>query len=887
MISRLARWLLVLPGEGRVVAYVVLLNFLVGIGMTVGNTSSDALFFKRFGVEYMPHMLVISSLLLVVFGTVYASMADKVRTSSLSVRMLGALAVCLALLWVFVRMGGGKGAILGYYLCYAIVSELLLAHMSHYYLSFFDATQSRRLFPLISAGQRLGAVIGGLVVSAALNFLVTEDMMLIWVLTLIAAVLMVVYYHRHDSGRSMAACGTAGRGRGMFTSVREGLEYARTSRLLQLTGAGVFVLILIYSTQDYLVSTIFTRQFNDERSLAAFLGWFYAAVNAAALLFQTLLTSRMLRRFGMKVVNMVFPVSCLVSFGLLALSPTLIPAMIGRLNYAGLMRAFRHPTFELYFHGFPAYMQGRARAAIVSFVLPAAFAVAGGMMMMVPDKHVTIWLGWAGVGLSLIYMLIKWKKNQAYGESLGRLIKQQVFSPADGAMQGVGSLDPEIVDSIVVSLRETEDEGLAAAYVEILAQGAPGKVGRILLEIAPRFSDSFQDKVLKKIARLRPEGWQEYARNCLLRGDSHLCSTALVVLLQEPDSPEWTLVEKWMKGEAAPRQRGAVVQVILSGSNPSLKTEAGATLENMLCSTNPADLIAGLAAVRDLGEHQWLGAVRGLLGHEAARVRAAAVLTLGSLFGEACEDAEFLRPAFDDRSSRVRVAAVMAVSGISDLFLQVEFLALVVHDPDFEVRRAVETFAEKFEMLGKGRFIEILESYFDNFEIQRLILRMAAKGGVDDRRTILRVALERNLDMVVEKKRLMLELDSVAKRENRAGSLPARFIAEVLEEEIQRHLELGLLALELLDEGQAVSTIRAAWASRSRHLRSLALESLRHGENDETVQRMLLLLEAQLSQNWQEIIALDLQQSWDVTLEKCRRIGSNWLKQCVCELVPG
>lgn len=886
MMSRLAQWMLVLPGEGRAVVYLVLLNFLIGIGMTVGNTSSDALFFKRLGVEYMPHMLILSSLLLVVFSTIYAGMADKINASTLTIRMLGTLVVVLFLLWLSVRMGGGKVAILGYFLCYAIVSELLLAHMSLYCLSFFDATQSRRLLPLISAGQRLGAVIGGVLVSVLLSFLATEDMMLVWIIALILTVSMVVHYHRHDPMRRRATRSRESRGKGMFSSVLSGLAYARTSRLLQLTGAGVFVLVMIYSVQDYLVSTIFTRQFENERSLAEFLGWFYAAVNATALLLQILFTSRILRRFGLNAANMVFPVSSFFSFSLLALSPTLIPAMIGRLNYAGIMRAFRHPTYELYFHGFPAYMQGRARSAIVGFFVPVAFAFSGITMMMVPEKYVTLWLGWVGVALALLYILIEWKKHQAYEESLSSLIKKQVFSPADGAIQEMGRLDAKIFDSIVASLRETSDEASAMAYLEVLSQGSPDKYGSILLEISPQFSDNFQDKFLRKIAELRPVGWQAYARSCLSRGDGHLSSTALVVLLEEAESPEWILVEQWLKKTTAPRLRGTAIQVVLSGSDPLLKRHASNALKNMLGSSNTSELKAGLAVVRDLVETQWQEMAKNLLTHDEASVRVAAVKALGSLCSQSSGVAQILRPAFHDASPLVRAAAVTILGGVNNLPLQVDFLSLAAHDPEFEVRRAVELFVGNYESPGNVEFLTVLHNYFDDFEMQRLILGMAAKGRVDEWRLVLGTALKRNMDAAAEKKSLVFDIEFAMTKDKLIDRLPAQFIIEVLEEEIHRHLDMGLYALELMDEGRGVSAIRAAWASSNRHLRSLALESLRNEENDDNIRRMLQLLEAQLSNNWQEIITTDASRSWQEALNKCLLIGSVWLKQCVCELAP-
>src|SRR5260370_42443785 len=56
MLARAGSALQVRPGEGRLVASVVLLMFLPSAGGAIGSPSVEALFYARFGGQYLPYM---------------------------------------------------------------------------------------------------------------------------------------------------------------------------------------------------------------------------------------------------------------------------------------------------------------------------------------------------------------------------------------------------------------------------------------------------------------------------------------------------------------------------------------------------------------------------------------------------------------------------------------------------------------------------------------------------------------------------------------------------------------------------------------------------------------------------------------------------------------
>lgn len=877
----LAKWLQIFPGEGRVVAYALALNFLLGIGMAIGSGSSESLFFKQFGVEYVPHTLFATALLLFFLGIAYAAVADRITHAALAIRLLGLVTASLLPLWLLMRGGGSRGAILGYYLCFTVAAELLISHSYQYFQGFFDATQGKRLVPLINTGQRLGGIAGGLLVGMMARHFPTEDMILAWIVTLVLSAVLMLGWHKGEPRRAAAAM----RRIGPLRSMGDGLRYARHSRFMQLTAAGVFGMMVLVSTQNYLASTVFTRHFSDTRALAEFFGWYLALVNALTLVLQTAFTGRLLRKFGLKTMNLVFPLTSLATFGLMAFSASLGAAMLAQLNSRGLLRAFRHPVYILYFHAIPAHMQGRARAMQVGLVVPLGMAASGLMLMWIPKEHVVDWLGWMGVGLSLAYLAIKILKNRSYGESLGKLIRSQVFSPRAETLDDLAKLDDQALGRVADALRNAGDEDTAQAYVEMLVRGAPEKAGPILLSVAECFGGRFQETVLNHLATLRPANWKTHARHCLTHGDKRLRCVALMALMPDAEPGEWRFVRAQLAEAGLVRcMATALGAAMLHGDGP-LKAEAARLLDDALASSDRYRVIAGLVALRRVADAGRIEQARALSRHSSPWVRAHALLALGAMARHPALDmAAVAEQVLDDPSIFVRSAALGVLDCVTDPVRLMGLLARAAHDGSIRVRRAAAAHAENVQPGPRWPLAGMLAKYGRDFEAQSLLLGIVVRTRGPARKNLLRVALEGNCAAAIKKQRLASALACLARESGRERRADFVFIREVLEEDVRRHLELAVRQLELLEERLAAAGILAAWESGNRHLRAAALESVWHWENEEWARRLLGVLEAQHNGNWQEIFPSGEHASWGDILAKCREIGSPWLRQCAAAL---
>lgn len=814
-----SRLLMLRPGEGRSVFFLAVIAALAGFGLAVGRASSDALFFKRYGVEYVPQMYALIALLMIPVGLGYAAFVDRLAPHRMFVHLLLGFAVLVGVSWLGMLSGADESAIALYFIAYGVISEILLTHFNLYATGFFDTQQAKRLLPVVMSISRLGAMMGGVFLGLAGTAMATEHAALVWSLCLALALLLVGWRHLGEAPLALI-----GRGRASSPAqmVREGLMFARHSRLMRITALGVFLLVLLLSIQEYLIGKIFAQHYQDERQLAAFFGWFSAVLNASVLVIQLFLSGRMIRRFGLKTMNLIYPLSTLLSFGLLTLSAGYWAAVLGRINTAGVLPGFRNTAAALFFRALPHYMQGRAQALITGLVLPFGLLGAALFLWLLPGAASLAWIAAGGLVFAAALLWVKLKKNQAYGESLVELVGQSVFARGGGLLAEPGGLDKAAASSLASLIPNADTLAEAINYADMLESLAPGYAGAALLEIYPVLSAEIQDSLLPRIARHAPPGWTTVALGAALRGDAHLLETTARLLLAADCPLASDQADRWLE-TGNPRLRAAAAVGCMHGAALTLKTKSRRVLEHLLASADPEDALAALDALAAMPHEELLPNIHPLLVAESARARSLALKIWSRCpQTDAGEALGRIEAALRDVSAEVRAAALCAaaqlqLSGMPAL----DWLGKALQDPDFRVRQAAQHCAEHFMPKHREKWLEALVQREADFDLTRILASALAVSDIESRASLLRQASERHVWHARSK---LLIRENLAHAGNASGQ-EFQLLQQVLREEACRHLDVVLHILGCLDHSQQMRYILAGLASRDTHLWAQAIES--------------------------------------------------------------
>ena len=83
--KRLAEVLKIRPGEERMATFVIGLMLFASAGYTFGNTGVEALFFARYGVEFLPYMYMALGVLSFIITMGVTALLGRVRHETLYV----------------------------------------------------------------------------------------------------------------------------------------------------------------------------------------------------------------------------------------------------------------------------------------------------------------------------------------------------------------------------------------------------------------------------------------------------------------------------------------------------------------------------------------------------------------------------------------------------------------------------------------------------------------------------------------------------------------------------------------------------------------------------------------------------------------------------------
>ncbi|HEC25831.1 MAG TPA: hypothetical protein ENI67_00250, partial [Gammaproteobacteria bacterium] len=132
MLDRITDSLLIHKDERQQLSYLLIVFILMGAGIALGRGTADALFFKRYGIEYLPVMFVLVGILLSAISVMYAAFVDALPSERFF-KIIFALMIALLLgNWFMIRLGASDMVYPAYFLLYEIASELFLVHSALY-----------------------------------------------------------------------------------------------------------------------------------------------------------------------------------------------------------------------------------------------------------------------------------------------------------------------------------------------------------------------------------------------------------------------------------------------------------------------------------------------------------------------------------------------------------------------------------------------------------------------------------------------------------------------------------------------------------------------------------------------------------------------------------
>src|ERR1044071_9944369 len=290
--TRLAQALSIKSGESRMAALMIGIMLFTAMGAALGGTGIEALFFARFGVEYLPYMFVglgITSMLMS-FGLSAALGSIPRRVLYISIPLLISVILIVARLALFTKLSWLYPALwLGKEILNFLIGILVWGIAG----VVCDTRQAKRLFPLFNASRILGQVIGGFITGALVSSIGVENLLLVWSGTMLLAFILGRALLHNQQMPSLTAAKSRQKQPTLIQEMQSGYQYVRKSRLMRWVSLAAILFSVLYFSISLPFSRAATEHYVSEENLAAFLGLFNGLSTAAAFLASLFLANRL------------------------------------------------------------------------------------------------------------------------------------------------------------------------------------------------------------------------------------------------------------------------------------------------------------------------------------------------------------------------------------------------------------------------------------------------------------------------------------------------------------------------------------------------------------------------------------------------------------------
>jgi hypothetical protein len=454
MIKSLSSWLKIYEDEIGLFAWMFVLFFLLRSSNIVFANYAETAFLKRFGVEYLPLVYMINSIATFVLMGLLAGVIG---------RLPGARLLC----YCFVACGTSVAAIrfiipLGIDLVYPLLFMLKAQYEALLGLLFwslandlYNTRQSKRLFPLITAGGVMGQVIGSFGTPFLGKAIMLDNLLLIY---LVATLTGAVLVRRMEGAYPTLLLGdkTVTKTKSkkpLFEAIKEMVPLLRESTLVKILILLTLVPNIVIPIMNYQFNYAVNSQFATESGLIKFFSYFRGVLNMVSLVV-LLFVGRIYGRWGLPVALMFHPFNYILAFLGFLFRFDFLAAMYARMSTMILRTTINNPARGVLIGLVPEAYRRVMRPFLRSTVVRIGLFFGSGLILLSENLFHPKYLSLVGIPFVAVWFFTIVFLKRQYSTILLDLIPKNLIALKALGEADIGSLfkDKKIQSQLVQGL---------------------------------------------------------------------------------------------------------------------------------------------------------------------------------------------------------------------------------------------------------------------------------------------------------------------------------------------------------------------------------------------------------------------------------------------------
>ncbi len=571
------------PSERLKVVLLSLYFFLVITSYYVIKPVRNSLFIQRLGADNLPYVYIATAILVGFLITFYSRFADRITRRMLIQSTFLFLASNLVLFWWILGRGGILSS--GAFYIWAKLYPLLL--VSQFWLvanDFFTTPQAKRVFGVIGAGGIIGGIVGSSISGAFATLLGSERLLLVSaaLLGLCSALLVVIDRLEVPVQAAPVRKERQGPPPGAWKLLKESAHLRTIAYILGFT-------IVVSTILDWQFAKAIELFVAGEDAKTAFIGRFFILLNTASVIIQFLLTSWILRVFGVGIALLLLPLGLLTGSIGIIIHPGLWTTAFAQGTAGALRYSLDQSTRELLFLPMAPDLKYRGKPLIDLVVYRGGTGVAG-IIVLVGNKLLGFGLremGFMAVAIVGLWLITTVAMRREYKTAVRRLISTRDVEARELLVQ---YLDAGTRTDLVQALESGDEK--AIIYSLTLLDGIDD---RQVIARADRLLDHPAERVRSATLRIlndahardleAPGNYLDMVEELLDDSSIAVRSEAVRFICRYGSAADSETLQKFLEA-SEPEVRAAALASVVRHGNIGEQAVAGATLLEMANKRN-------------------------------------------------------------------------------------------------------------------------------------------------------------------------------------------------------------------------------------------------------------------------------------------------------------
>jgi len=477
--------------------WVAAIAFAYAAATALGDDVAQSVFLSRVGADALPRTYLLKGLLDVLAAAIYLPIARGRKPGRVLSTTIG-LYLLVVLGGRLLVSDGSAASAYALYVGHEAAWTVITIHWGVFVLDVFDASQARRLFPLLFAVATLGRVGAGALLAGFAGRVDVVD--LLWVTIGLAAVAMALSLAHRGIARDRATLLPEDHETAAVPADDDGAEppasrslvaawrEAARSPLVRAIAASTAAMVLVrYGLHMASMDRISAHFGGNETDIAAFLGTFTALANGASVLLALLVVPRLLHYFGPRVANLIYAGATVAASAALIAMPSLFTAASARFTHQQFKDALKTPLSTLFYGAEPAPLRAPSRAFIFGAVIPAATVVTAVTFELVSSWRV---IALIGLAMAVIFTGACAVQNQRWRQRLTVLLRWKLARTPEPAPARTAEIAEHLAGESLASDElarglASPDSRVRACAAEVLTETLPRDRAHRLLHRLP------------------------------------------------------------------------------------------------------------------------------------------------------------------------------------------------------------------------------------------------------------------------------------------------------------------------------------------------------------------------------------------------------------------